>query len=85
MADRPHAELYDLDAKLTDPELRTIAELQRLARRWPRSLTLVSMDGALSVIRTGDPRFGFDSGNGTERQQSIIAHIEGIPNDGGAW
>lgn len=85
MPDRPHAELADLDIDLTDPELRAIGELQQLAKRWPKSLTLVSMDGGLAVIRTGDPRFDFDGGNAMERQQSIIAHVYGIPNDGGGW
>lgn len=69
--------------ELTGPERNAIAALQRLAKRWPRSLKLVSMDGALAVIRNGDPRYG--ASGGVERQECIIAHVDGIPNDGGAW
>jgi hypothetical protein len=72
---------------LTDEEQRAIDSLKRLAKRWPRTLKLVSMDGSLAVILNGDPRYDFDhgTGSGAERQQCIIADIEGIPNDGGEW
>jgi hypothetical protein len=82
---RPHADLENPDAALSGPELRAIGELQRLARRWPHSLTLVSMDGNLHVIRTGDPRYHSEGRDGAQRQESVIADIDGIPNDGGAW
>lgn len=39
---------------LTDEERRAIAALERLAKRWPRSLKLASMDGSLLVYRSGD-------------------------------
>lgn len=39
---------------LTADERRAIASLERLARRWPRSLKLASMDGSLLVYRAGD-------------------------------
>jgi hypothetical protein len=64
-------------------ECAAIEALQRLAKRWPQTLTLVSMDGALHVIHTGDERYGLSFG--PDRQQAIIADIDGIPNDGGAW
>lgn len=68
---------------ITAREAKAIASLKRLARAWPDSLRLISMDGALHIIHTDDPRF-HDEGF-TERQESIIADISGIPNEGGAW
>jgi hypothetical protein len=70
-------------AALSDGERKAIAALQRLAKRWPQTLKLVSMDGGLHVIRNGDERYG--TRFGTDRQESVIASIYGIPNDGGAW
>lgn len=67
---------------LTDEERRVIASLQRLARHWPASLMLISMEGGLHVIRTGDPQYSPDAG---VEQEAIIADIDGIPDDGGAW
>lgn len=69
--------------RLTDQERNAIASLQRLARRWPRSLELVSMGGGLHVIRVGDPRFG--EPEATVRAEAVIETIIGIPNDGGDW
>jgi hypothetical protein len=68
---------------LTVAEAAAIENLRRLARAWPQTLRLISMDGALSVIHADDWRFGhFDR---TMRQESILAEIDGIPNEGGAW
>lgn len=39
---------------LTAEERRAIASLERLAKTWPRSLKLASMDGSLLVYRSGD-------------------------------
>lgn len=72
-----------MDDELTPEEERAIASLKRLARKWPRSLTLVSMGGTLSVVRTNDERF--DSPSGIDRQEAIVADIGGIPNTGGDW
>lgn len=79
MATSPTASSDDL----TPEEASVVRSLQRLAKRWPRSLTLVSMGGALSVIHTRDCRF--DAGGGMERQEAILADIDGIPNTGGDW
>lgn len=68
---------------LTPEEASVVRSLQRLAKRWPRSLTLVSMGGALSVIHTRDRRF--DADGCMERQEAILADIDGIPNTGGDW
>jgi hypothetical protein len=70
-------------AALTDEERKAIASLQRLAKRWPQSLKLVSMGGGLHVIRVGDPRF--DGQYPGQRAEAVIASIDGIPNDGGDW
>lgn len=68
--------------RLTDEERNAIASLRRLAKRWPRSLTLASMDGSLVVFRTGDPVFDGD----TNRGECVIADdFAGIPNEGGGW
>jgi hypothetical protein len=68
---------------LTIPEAMAIENLKRLARAWPQTLKLISMDGQLSVIHEGDWRFGhFDR---IMRQETILAEIAGIPNEGGAW
>jgi len=40
------------------------------------------MGGALSLIHTRDRRFDAD---GMERQEAILADIDGIPNTGGDW
>lgn len=71
-------------AALSNEERNAIASLRRLAKRWPRSLTLASMDGDLVVIRTGDPRF--DDFDGADRTDAVIADdFHGIPNTGGGW
>lgn len=70
------------DRALTKDEKAVIASLKRLAKRWPRTLTLAFMDGELVVFRTGDPLFLSDD---DRREESVIADIPGIPNTGGAW
>jgi diaminopimelate decarboxylase len=70
-------------AALTEIEHKAIQALQRLAKRWPQTLKLVSMGGGLHVIRNGDPRFGESSG--VDRGKAVIDSIIGIPNDGGDW
>lgn len=67
---------------LTAEEAAAIAALRRVAKRWPRTLTLLSMSGTLHVVRTGDGRLDLD---GPERCDASLATIAGIPNDGGDW
>lgn len=69
----------------TSQERAAILALQELARRWPPSLKLISMDSNLHVIHQDDVDMvsGFDPA--PERQARILADIDGIPNDGGAW
>ena len=71
------------DIRLSESERRAVASLQRLASRWPSSLTLASMGGTLVVVHSDDPRF--DSENAAERNDAALAYVEGIPNTGGDW
>lgn len=70
--------------ELNDEERRAIAALERLAKCWPQTLTLLSYDGTLSVVHTVNKDVIAD-GYGPERQDLVLAHIDGIPNDGGSW
>lgn len=45
------------ESGLTASEAKAVASLQRLAHRWPKSLTLASMCGSLVVVHTDDERF----------------------------
>ena len=71
------------EIELTEAEEKAIASLRRLAKRWPKSLTLASMGGSLVVVRTNDERF--DSSSTLERAEAELAEIRGIPNTGGDW
>lgn len=64
---------------VTAGEFRAIQSLIRLARKWPPTLKLVSMDGQLYVMHAGDSRFADDHG----REIVALAMIDGIPNEGG--
>lgn len=65
-------------SELTPVEARAVKALQRLAKTWPRTLTLASMGGELVVVRTGDSRFL--DGDTLERQEAVLDDIRGIPN-----
>ena len=69
--------------EVTEEEEKATRSLQRLAKKWPQTLTLLSMGGSLSVVHTSDERM--DSMSTLERQEAIIEDIYGIPNDGGDW
>lgn len=79
----PNLITADNGTELTSPEARAIMALHRLAGRWPKSLTLVSMAGQLYVIRSDDERFHHPYHE--VRAEAVIQHIPGIPNDGGDW
>lgn len=74
--------------ELTVEEERAIASLQRLAKRWPKSLWLYSASGTLTVMRTAKDGThaveGGVEGAGIDRAY-IITTIQGISNDGGDW
>ncbi len=65
---------------LTGDEARAIASLQRLARRWPQTLTLFSWSGSLVVFHSADMDAVADGGRGNDL---ILDDIVGIPNGGG--
>ena len=70
------------DVDLAEEERKAIASLKRLAARWPRTLTLMSMSGTLVVVRSDDGRLNAE---GPVRGESVIDTVHGIPNDGGDW
>ena len=81
--ERADEETEDAGRPATEEELAAIASLKRLAKRWPRSLTLASMGGSLVVYHTDDERMS--AGIAETRAQAVLDQITGIPNDGGDW
>jgi hypothetical protein len=73
----------DLMRPLTAEEEKALRSLKTLAMKWPQSLELMSMSGSLSVVFARDPRMSED--DSIVRQESVIATVYGIPNDGGDW
>lgn len=71
------------DAALSTTERKALIALHNLSKRWPKTLTLISMGGTLHVVRTGDPRL--NEPYSQDRQHAIIQTFDGIPNDGGDW
>lgn len=82
------------DDDITPEERRAIRTLERLAKRWPKSLWLFSASGSLHVMKRGpdgervmakNNYMGRSIGNDelTDSRASI-ATID-IPNDGGDW
>jgi len=58
---------------VTKAEQNAIGALKRLAKRWPKTLTLFSCSGTLVVMKEGPDG----------RLCSLSDFIHGIPNDGG--
>lgn len=77
---RSQRELVD-EFGLNEDQARAVTSLQRLARSWPRSLMLASMEGELCVLRNDESRMSGDGLN----PDAVVATIKGIPNTGGAW
>lgn len=63
-----------VDVSLTAEESAAIRALRRLAKKWPRTLTLFSWSGSLKVLKPGARR---------TYEESDVATITGIVNDGG--
>ena len=59
--------------EMTALEAKAVAELQKLAKKWPQTLRLFSWSGSLCVMDRAVP-----PGN-----NAVLANIRGIPNDGG--
>jgi LmbE family N-acetylglucosaminyl deacetylase len=65
-------------APYTDEQ--AVAALKRIAKRWPKHLTLFSWSGSLTVIDNRHPDY---DATGAVHEDAIVANIEGIPNGGG--
>ena len=59
------------DIELTLEEQKAIAALQRLAKKWPKSLQLFSWSGSLTIMKDNDV------------ETCVVGNITGIKNDGG--
>jgi hypothetical protein len=70
------------DSCLTLDEARAIRSLERLAKRWPKSLMLFSHSGTLNVIKLDDEG-GWSLPGGHHDGNAIVTTITGIQNDGG--
>ena len=71
---------------LTREEELAIKSLERLAKRWPRSLTLASMGGSLVVFPTDAPTLEMQgTGFGIDPEQVVCWIGTAIPNTGGDW
>lgn len=60
------------EVNVTKAEQKAIASLERLAKKWPKTLTLFSWSGSLCVFKSAD-----------DGHPCHIGGISGIPNDGG--
>ena len=76
--------------EITKEEARAIRTLERLAKRWPKSLWLFSAGGAFHVMKL-DPEgnryvyaMGHESGGSGMDHAASLATIA-IPSDGGDW
>jgi hypothetical protein len=73
----------DLMRPLAPDEEKALKALKALAMKWPQTLQLLSMSGSMSVVFARDSRMNED--DPVVRQESVIAEVYGIPNDGGDW
>lgn len=60
--------------RLTAAEKHSVAALERLAKTWPKSLTLFARAGNMVVLKPG---------RGRTYDEAEVAHIRGIDCDGG--
>lgn len=73
-----------MEKSLTKEEMQAISALQKLAKKWPKSLWLFSGSGSLNVMRSGkDGKPVYKNTGGVDPDYSI--DIIDIPNDGGDW
>lgn len=70
---------------LTLEETKAIKSLQRLAKKWPKSLWLYSASGTLNVMKTNKKGEHAVVENGSIDPYYLVGHIQGISNDGGDW
>lgn len=65
-------------------EEKAVKALERLAKRWPKSLWLFSANGTLCVMRCDEHGEHVLTQTGGVDQEYVIATID-IPNSGGDW
>ncbi len=68
----------------TSDEQKAIRALQRLAKKWPKSLWLFSAAGSLCVMRAADDGSHHSLPGGGVDPDYALETIA-IPNDGGDW
>jgi hypothetical protein len=75
-----------MEHELTEDEKKAIRSLERLAKKWPKSLWLYSGNGSLFIIKNRSDG-GCDNGFGKGVDPNCIVKELGkqIPNDGGDW
>lgn len=75
-----------MDHNLTEQETAAIRSMERLAKKWPKSLWIYSGNGTLFVMKNR-PDGGCDTGLGGGVDPDCIVTDLGrqIPNDGGDW
>ena len=74
--------MTDIPIDLTKEEASAIDTLQRLGKRWPKSLWLFSASGSLYVMRK-EADGGRHAPKVNRDSDFIAATIMGIENDGG--
>lgn len=70
--------------ELSKEEKRAINALERIAKKWPKSLWLYSGSGSLCVMKKAEGNNRAMNENGGVCQEHIITTIK-IENDGGDW
>jgi hypothetical protein len=69
---------------LSADEASAVRALQRLAKRWPKSLWLFSASGTLCVMRNGPDGQRVMDGIGVDSAATVWS-TRAIENDGGDW
>lgn len=69
---------------LTREEQNAVRCLQRLAKRWPKSLWIYVGDGSFCVMRRAPEGELDHNSQGSVRQDLVVAKMP-IPADGGGW
>lgn len=70
--------------KLNNEERKAVATLQRLSKKWPKSLWLFSGSGSLCVMKKNDKGERALSDTDGMCPEHVVAKID-IENDGGDW
>lgn len=74
-----------MNIELTKEEQNAIHSLERLAKRWPKTLWLFSASGTLEVYKLRGEGEQVHVSNGSVDPNYCVTTIHGIPNDGGDY